>query len=61
MCVSSSRSFSNIASIEKAKAKLEKALEKEISYESENYAQLEDIEAFLNESGFKFQEGDDQI
>ena len=32
--------------------KLGKALEKEIKYENDNYTQLEDIETFLNESGF---------
>ena len=31
---------------------MNKALEKEIKYENENYSQLEDIENFLNESGF---------
>mmetsp|Transcript_11144 Transcript_11144/g.14088 ORF Transcript_11144/g.14088 Transcript_11144/m.14088 type:complete len:187 (+) Transcript_11144:69-629(+) len=38
--------------------KLGRALEKEIKYENENYAQLEDIETFLNESGFAFSEED---
>ena len=40
---------------------LDRALEKEIKYENENYAQLEDIENFLNESGFSFNEEDDGI
>jgi len=40
---------------------LSKALEKEIKYENENYSQLEDIETFLNESGFKFSEVDGGI
>jgi hypothetical protein len=31
-------------------------LDSEIKYEDENYTQLEDIETFLNESGFKFTE-----
>jgi len=31
-------------------------LNKEITYEHENYAQLEDIDTFLNESGFAFAE-----
>ena len=35
---------------------MSRALEKEIKYENENYSQLEDIETFLNESGFKFSE-----
>jgi hypothetical protein len=40
---------------------LNKALEKEIKYELENYSQLEDIETFLTESGFKFSEQDSGI
>ena len=35
---------------------MNKALEKEIKYENENYSQLEDIETFLKESGFEFHE-----
>lgn len=35
---------------------MNKALEKEIKYENENYSQLDDIETYLNESGFKFTE-----
>ena len=51
------RAFStNTAQIEKSIQKLTKALEKEIKYENENYAKLDDIETFLNESGFKFTE-----
>ena len=46
-------------SVEKSVQKLNKALEKEIKYENENYSQLEDIETFLNESGFKFHEKED--
>ena len=34
---------------------------KEIKYENENYTQLEDIESFLNESGFKFSEQENGI
>lgn len=56
MSVTGTRMFSNVAGIEKAVQKLSKALEKEIKYENENYSQLEDIETFLNESGFKFSE-----
>ena len=41
--------------------KLNRALEKEIKYENENYSQLEDIETFLNESGFTFDEESDGI
>ena len=33
-----------------------KSLEKEIKYENENYSQVNDLETFLNESGFKFSE-----
>lgn len=50
------RMFASNANIEKSVQKLTKALDKEIKYENENYAQLEDIETFLNESGFKFRE-----
>lgn len=35
---------------------MNKALEKELKYENENYSQLDDIETYLNESGFKFTE-----
>lgn len=52
------RMFANAAVIEKSIQKLTKALDKEIKYENENYSQLEDIETFLNESGFKFSEED---
>ena len=37
---------------------MNKALDSEIKYENENYTQLEDIETFLNESGFEFRETD---
>ena len=51
------RAFStNTASIEKSIQKLTKSLDKEIKYENENYSQLDDIETYLNESGFKFSE-----
>ena len=51
------RGFStNTAAIEKSIQKLNKSLEKEIKYENENYSQLDDIETYLNESGFKFTE-----
>jgi uncharacterized protein Yka (UPF0111/DUF47 family) len=46
------RSFASFNDIEKAVQKLDKALESESKYENENYTQLEDIETFLNESGF---------
>ena len=35
---------------------MSRALDKEIKYENENYSQLEDIDTYLNESGFKFSE-----
>lgn len=54
------RTFST-DSIADGAQKLNRALEKEIKYENENYAQLEDIETFLNESGFAFKEEDDGI
>lgn len=46
----------NTAQIEKSIQKLNKALEKEIKYENENYSKLDDIETYLNESGFRFNE-----
>ena len=52
------RNFASFDQIEKATQKLDKALEGEIKYENENYTQLEDIETFLTESGFKFEETD---
>ena len=54
-----SRGFSD--SLGEGAKKLTRALEKEIKYENENYAQLEDIETFLNESGFAFSEESDGI
>ena len=56
------RTFStNTASIEKSIQKLSKSLEKEIKYENENYSQLDDIETYLNESGFKFNEQENGV
>ena len=52
------RTFASFDQIEKSAQKLNKALESEIKYENENYSQLEDIETFLNESGFQFKEQD---
>lgn len=49
------------ASVEKSIQKLSKALEKEIKYENENYAQLDDIETYLNESQFKFAEEENGV
>ena len=53
--------FSSFETIEKASGKLSKSLESEIKYENENYTQLEDIETFLNESGFLFKESDNGL
>ncbi len=62
MMVMSQRAFaSNTAAIEKSIQKLTKSLEKEIKYESENYSQLDDIETYLNESGFTFSEQENGI
>ena len=56
------RGFSaNTAAIEKSIQKLNKSLEKEIKYENENYSQLDDIETYLNESGFKFSEQENGV
>lgn len=60
MAAAQVQSFSTDAVSEGAK-KLNRALEKEIKYENENYTQLEDIETFLNESGFQFSEESDGI
>ncbi len=51
----------NFAAVEKGINKLNKALEKEIAYENENYSKLEDIDTYLNESGFEFEEEDNGI
>lgn len=40
---------------------MNKALEKEIKYENENYSQLDDIETYLNESGFTFSEEENGV
>lgn len=53
--------FSKFNSIESGSGKLVRALEKEVKYEQDNYTQLEDIEQFLNESGFAFTEHEDSI
>jgi len=55
------KGFASFDTIEKSTQKLSKALESEIKYENENYTQLEDIETFLNDSGFKFKEQDGGI
>ena len=54
------RSFADFNAIGSGAQKLSKSLEKEIKYENENYAQLEDIDTFLGESGFSFTESDGQ-
>ena len=58
MATQSVRMFSGLDQISSGASKLGKALEKEVKYENENYTQLEDIETFLNESGFAFKESD---
>jgi hypothetical protein len=52
------RAFSDFSAINSGAAKLSKALDKEVKYENENYSQLEDIETFLQESGFAFDESE---
>lgn len=59
--MTATRSFAKFNSIESGSGKLTRALEKELKYENDNYTQLEDIEQFLNESGFKFIESDNNI
>lgn len=58
---SQQRLFSNYDIIERSAQKLGKALDSEIKYENENYTQLEDIDTFLNDSGFTFRETDDGL
>ena len=58
--VGTMRAFST-ENISSGAIKLNRALEKEIKYENENYTQLEDIETYLNESGFKFAEEDQGV
>jgi hypothetical protein len=58
MQMASMRQFASFETIEKAAQKLNKSLDSEIKYENENYVQLEDIETFLNDSGFQFTESD---
>lgn len=62
-CVTgANRAFSsNLSNISSGAAKLGRALDKEIKYENDNYTQLEDIETYLNDSGFKFTEEDNGI
>eukprot|EP00344_Euplotes_crassus_P012153 CAMPEP_0197004820 /NCGR_PEP_ID=MMETSP1380-20130617/25823_1 /TAXON_ID=5936 /ORGANISM="Euplotes crassus, Strain CT5" /LENGTH=235 /DNA_ID=CAMNT_0042423747 /DNA_START=50 /DNA_END=757 /DNA_ORIENTATION=+ len=55
--INSSRAFSTSA----AAAKLAKILDKELQYEQDNYAELEDTAAFLDESGFEFFEDEDGL
>jgi complement component 1 Q subcomponent-binding protein len=50
------RCFSSFEAVQRGATKLGKALDKEVKYENDNYTQLEDIETFLNESGFAFSE-----
>ena len=61
MASQTNRYFSSFEMIERSTQKLNKALESEIKYENENYTQLEDIETFLNESGFVFKETEDGL
>ena len=56
MMCQAQRAFSAYENIAASAQKLQKALDSEIKYENENYTQLEDIETFLNESGFQFKE-----
>ena len=41
--------------------KLQKVLGKELQFEQENYAQLEDTQTFLDQSGFKYSEDDNGL
>jgi len=61
LCANQARLFSSFEAVSRGANKLSKALEKEIKYENENYTQLEDIETYLNESGFSFSETDNGI
>ena len=61
LCAAQGRFFSSFEAVSRGAAKLGKALEKEIKYENDNYTQLEDIETYLNDSGFQFTESDNGI
>ena len=61
MLFTQARTFASFDQVEKAAKKLDNALSEEMKYENENYTQLEDIDTFLNESGFKFTESDSKI
>lgn len=62
LVMNATRSFSsNFQMIEQGSAKLSKALDKEIQYENENYAAIDDIENFLDNSGFDFHEEDHKM
>ena len=56
--VTAVRSMANASKLEKAVQKLGNAINREIQYENENYAPMEDTEQFLNESGFAFKENE---
>ena len=60
LMATANRGFS-MGNISGGATKLSRALEKEIKYENDNYSQLEDIETYLNDSGFKFIEQDNGI
>ena len=55
-CVAGANRAFSTGSISSGATKLGRALEKEIKYENDNYTQLEDIETYLNDSGFQFSE-----
>ena len=50
------RLFSSVEMVARSGAKLQKALEKELKYENDNYNQLEDIDTFIRESGWNYSE-----
>merc|ERR1712166_1566428 len=50
------KGFSSVEHVARGGAKLTKALDKELKYENDNYAQQEDIDTFIAEAGWSFTE-----
>jgi len=56
LCALPSRFYSSWEMVSRAAVKLERSLDKEIKQQSNNYKKIEDIENFLEETGFKYTE-----
>ena len=55
------KGFSSVEHVARGGAKLTKALDKELKYENDNYAQQEDIDTFIAEAGWSFTEEENGI